>query len=313
MLQIVYTPEAREFADLENYFGTLGTVSLETSSRLAKNYSLIRDKVKLPESVVVLTPPKFFLELLGKSLEDVRNPSTTYAPLAVLDQVVALLEKSPTTPFEAECKYRMLGALFINPTINDDEAISLRLAMCSAVPHYEETKNHLQRVIDAVGPTEELVRGLQHLESAIENLGGLKFIIELRDVWFEKFRKNKVSREFPLKYLMKPNILFAYHVSTSGNCLAANNFRRDLASLFEVNLRCEGQSLERDLDYCMAGLRRHYIGFTRWDNAFTVGHDDIQTFLNKLPEPKTIVTDIYIVDAIPQLTEIGFEAVEFKP
>ncbi|MFH1134278.1 MAG: hypothetical protein V1735_07375 [Nanoarchaeota archaeon] len=43
----------------------------------------------------------------------------------------------------------------------------------------------------------------------------------------------------------------------------------------------------------------------------TNAHADLDSLLAALPEPKTLITDLFIVDHFPQLAEMGFEPVIF--
>jgi len=56
----------------------------------------------------------------------------------------------------------------------------------------------------------------------------------------------------------------------------------------------------------MKGPAKDLFGSTK--DCTTLGE-----LLRSLPEPRTLITDLYIVDHFPELAEIGFEPVEYLP
>lgn len=128
---------------------------------------------------------------------------------------------------------------------------------------------------------------------------------DIKDRIEAQFNRNKVSKEFPLFYL--PVSLRWDHLSFLLFDLAER-----LVCPPETKIIKDWLEKYYKGDSAFDDLKKEIENKTELVFGETQVRKNIEDLLRGLPEPKTIITDIYPSDHCPELLEREFEAFEFK-
>jgi len=287
-LRIVYTPEASYYRrgdiDMHAHMEPQDKKILKLRERYAALKEVVPD---LPEKVGIVSYTEIFKRHSLRHSEQIDNPTTNYLPLDIMEQILALKDLDFKDSLVREYAKRTLMYLTENATLHQDRSLPVRLKLAAllscAIPGFENVANGYKDVRE-YNKDNEVFKDLRPSVDAVittltEQYTSWQDLDDLYDLFVSRFNANRVSREFPLIYL-SPGYLFP--------------------ELHVVSLRDEIETSLRDTDH-----------FAETEQLWCV--EDISELLEKLPEPKTIITDVYIVDRFPELADMDFEAVEFNP
>jgi hypothetical protein len=320
-LRIIYTPDADKFrlACVSSCFPKFKG-DPETNA-MRESFSKLREKVPdLPAIVGVATFNDVLRAYTSKMREkmkgnDMAPMTTTYYPLDVMDAAMKLRDEDLANPLTAEYVYRSLSFLLLHHSVivNDDAPgyVNSAIIIGPNIPGMELSARELQDLLCEVGKTDDngprrkieasLRRGLDFLSGT----GSWEKIGRAREWFYERFGANQVSRGFPL-FFMKP----AYSVVELATVSLEDKYEeRKLPDGFEEIFRagCRLAQGEVDADERLSELKGPAKDFFGRTESFTL----MEELLGSLPDPKTLITDLYIVDHFPDLKKTGFTPIEY--
>lgn len=310
MIQVIYTPEADYFCLGEVDRIGRRVVGDPVLEKLKGNYAKLREEFpNLPQTAGVVSYNVWFKREARKMREEVDNKSVTYLPLAILEQLVELSKLDLSDPMNENYFYRAFARIISHPAILNDNTLAYNPAILfgSNIPVFDNTRERFIRDFDKVKGKVGLETG-NFFKEAIEILSKfpkLADIEEVRKKVEERFQKNKVSRGFPLYYM--PDIYFnAFNTVNLSGGIETPDFVEGM--LKYIKLGCEAQGLEGIPE----NVQREIDSWSSDRFGETKIAFNLEELLSRLPEPKTIITDCYIVDKHPEIAELGFESHEFK-
>ncbi len=238
--------------------------------------------------------------------------------LDIFKQVLKLENLDFDNPLNVNYAVRAINRIVSHPAIILDDKLMYRPAVfySSNMPNFiiiqEEFEEEFEKVKQKKPETSEQEELKKNLVSILEKgLGIIKKFPNFNDLRGfyeevkEKFEKNKVSREFPLYFLPLNYSSSLYTVSLDEGIEVLDSF----SEIMEYILLGEGverpEDLPEPIQKKLDKLKRDKFGETK-------RVESLDELLRKLPEPQTIITDVYIADCFPQLAENGFEAYEFR-
>ncbi len=315
-LQIIYTPEADKFC-----LGEIDRIGRRTRGdsvldNLRGNYSRLRKRVSnLPETVGVVSYNLWFKKEAERIREEADNKSTTYLPLAILEQLVELSKLDLKNPMDANYFYRAFSRIIAHPAILNDKSLaySAPIIFGSSIPAYDGVRERYTKLLSTLkddSNPENTNAGLitPHLEELLEVMERFPRLSDLEEVRKKvevKFKRNKVSREFPLCYL--PDAYFPSFTTVSlTEGIQTPDFVEGMIRYIKLGCEAQGKTeippeVQKEIDSWSSDK----FGETKL--VFS-----LDELLGSLPERKTIITDTYIVDINPQLMELGFESIEIN-
>jgi hypothetical protein len=319
-LRIIYTPDAYDFLPsvfpmFANHYG--GNPALE---QLRRNYASLRGTFPdIGGSVGVVTTDKNFRDFLGLWSEEAKDSclldvDSTYLPLHLLDSALSLRE-GESNEMAPGLAHRVL-----------DDLLSSELLLLDTRMLNERREGYLfhggmaplvKRVTDRLGKLEEDFRlsgdefgykRVSEVRSEVEKSNISWSALErLRDYFLERFKANRVPRSFPLHYVPAETFPSSfYEVSLRDGIRVPGDVKRAYENILKA---FEGDELDVST---MAKLRAGYLGFHEDLFGKTTSEPSLVFLLDAISEPKTLITDLYIVDLFPELKNVDFETFEFK-
>src|SRR3989344_964028 len=297
-LRIVYTPDAKNFR-IDNLIPYLVRYTADPSSeRLRNSYQKLRAELPdLPPKVGVVTFDVITKAFHHKTLE---NSSTPYYPLEIFERVLAL-EGEGCSKIAIEYFMRETESLVLHYSVLNNPKREIR-RMAIRIPFIQKFKE-ISSNLKEIGKLDRIADhvDIEHLK---ELIGQLKIDFEdVRGVYqiiLKDFEQNKVSREFPLFY---------QHWSYSEHELGIVSLIDETEPLDSVKELFE---LAKKMGYKQT-IDKFTKDSPKIDKFGETTHvDGLETLLQSLPQPKTIITDTYVVTLFPQLAEQGFSSHEFR-
>ena len=316
-LQIIYTPEADRFRldDVEMWGRRpLGNAA---SERLRANYEKLKKEIPgIPEAVGIATYDKLLKYFSREFLSEIEKPTTTYAPLDILEKAARIREEDDlSNPVHREHAYRTLGYLFMHNSIyeNPDPDIKRLSRVGPAIPAVEDIKRTIQELRDFFNENKEAIRGDEYAkdcDTILKNFERYPTFQAIENAYastLRRFEANGVSRSLPLYFLpgkySNPSL---FSVSLIDEIEMPESVKKTLEYL-ELGSKSAGlKEIPEDMKNDIMSLRRDRFGETKKINS-------LDLLLKGLPQPQTIITDLYAIDCFPELQEIGFEPHEFRP
>jgi len=312
MIRIIYTPDADEFKLPDREMFGLRNPGDPLLQKLRGNYAQLRERdfQDLPEKVGVVSYDMSFRRFSRDNLKEVGDSSTTYLPLAVVDKMLELKSEDMDNPVARSYVDRALDVLMaplmmsIPPNILGNKLMAL-----GALGAAKGTSNHiksLERDLQGMGGNSEMLGIIRETIKKIDEVyPDFKDIEEMRERVLERFKLNKVSEDFPLYFLDSR--------SPPSNYLVGLEDKIEKSGIWEsmmgyIKLGCEASGY----DEIPEDVQRELDKYDRDVFAQTQRVDSLDAMIKALPEPKTIITDVYIADCFPGLVDRGFEAHEFK-
>jgi hypothetical protein len=319
-LRIIYTPDAYDFLPsvfprFANYYD--GNPTLK---QLRRNYASLRKAFpNIGDSVGVVTTDKNFRDFLGLWNEEAKDSclldvDSTYLPIHLLDSALSLRDGG-SNEMAPGLAPRVLDDLlssefFLLDTrmLNDRKEGNLFYGCMAPL---------LKRAIDRLGELEEDFRSdgnelgykrVLEVRSEVEKSNISWSALErLRDYFLARFEVNKVSRGFPLHYVPAETFPSSfYRVSLRDEVRIPGDAKRAFENILKA---FEGDRLDVST---IVGLRADYLGFHEDLFGKATSEPSLVFLLDSIEEPKTIITDLYIVDLFPELKNVDFETSEFK-
>ncbi len=322
-LRIIYTPYADKFRlnSISSIFSKYRGDPETNAMREA--YATLRERVPdLPEIVGVASLDEIMKRYEFRMRKEMETDgivpmTTTYFPLDILDAAIKLRDEDSSTPLGAEYVIRTLMVLLAHPSMipsmigNQDRPgwVTEALLVGSSIPRMNQCAQLLQNLMDRMRETGEddmleLEPRLKDDVVFLREMGDWGKIERVRDWFYERFGANRVSRGFPLIF-MKPALEMLELASVK---LDDRYEERTWPEGLEGILR-KVASTEDDAGKLLAELKCPAKDFFGRTERFVL----IEELLGSLPEPKTLITDLYIVDHFPDLTKMGFEPLEYMP
>ncbi len=324
-ITIVYTPDVSPFKlsrllqrEDQRYVGD------PEVQRLRDTYRRVRETYKdLPEKVAVVTYSEVFKRHIREIYEEIRAyPSlegrtlSGYPGLDVLESIIELGKTDMTQPLADFMAYRNLMLLASCPLLTCDKSLkdSLYLLMTASVIADRD------KVRGIIEETIQTLTGWSREHPFLENLAPkLKEMNELMNrtipKWTDfdglyakvksKFEKNKVSRNFPIYAAPSDWFYPALYIISLVEGVEKPEYVDQIMPYLLAGARAAG--LPEVPDRELAEINR----FNKEKFGKTTYHHTLESLLSALPSKKVIFTDIAIVDAIPQLGELPFEAIEY--
>lgn len=318
-LQIIYTPEADNLrlSDIEMIGPRQPGDPL--LKNLRDNYQKLRGKITdLPSKVGIVTYEFLFKQYSREMLEEVKssqliNSTTNYILLDVFREALNLRNENYLDNALAEnMVYRNMMYLMSHECVCLDRELISKKAV-----FFSSTISSAERVIGGFNQSLEKLKELDEggkLTSSIENITEkLKEIYpnfnQLEEVHQEikkRLKANKVSESFPL-YFLHRDYFFAsmYSVSLAEKIETPDYLPRFLEYIKEGCKASGLNEIPENVKKMIIVGQKDRFGETKRINT-------LNELLDKLPNPKTIITDMYIVDRFPELAKIGFDSYEFK-
>lgn len=320
-LRIIYTPNADRFSYNDISIGFTKYVNDPETAGMRKAYAELKEGViDLPKSVGVVTYNNMFKNEAKKLRDEmaahgVKHPTTTYLPLDILESALRLKKEDVSNLLTGQYCYRSLFLLCTHASVLMDKSLPPKMqygvALASAIPGMTNCLNNMSKLIAKLRELGKghsgLVSKLSEEEAHLKELFTWSDIESLHAFILARFETNHVSRSFPLNFL-PPYYLFPSIYSVS--LLEKIEEMKSMAEFVRIiRLGCENSGDHARADEAIAhlkGLAKDFFGKTERVNS-------IKDLLDPLPEPKTIITDMYIMDHFPELQMHQMETIEYLP
>jgi len=327
--RIIYVPDAHNFIFGDFPFTTGRHIQNPETQALKRNYERLRRQVDLPERVGVIT----YLSMIKAKSQNDRSEmehncemklQTTYLPLEVLRQMFKVkeeLEKDPDDLLMHEYFYRSMMALISYGHIGMDRRTTSKqnytLMLISSLPKVRGAGALTVKVSDILEKSAADTANAKLTRQAAENVELMRQTLRKFPSWSTmeelgacidaRFAANKVSEGFPLHF--QPQGWFSpmlYEVSLVEKIEVSSGYEQ-LLNMLRLGCQANGQSgLPVEM---MEEIDRLYKKDRFGETNTAAKFGDL---LSGLPSPRTIITDIYIADAIPEIATIDFEACEVR-
>jgi hypothetical protein len=316
--KVVYVPDAHKFilGEFFMYDRPIGDPALNS---LRKNYAELRQRVNLPEKVGVVTYSGIIKRECQRHLAELepdesKRHTAHYIPLEALERMLKIREElnaDSKNSLTREYAYRMLSVLASNSLIlldKDRPQQAGHLMTACGIPHAMQARDIL---IDVQMAMKDKMPGSEtSIQEAIDNMNSMtswQGIEQLHSLINARFALNKVSREFPLHFQPRGWMLPAlYEVSLVERVEIGKGYDY-FVDLLSKGYRASGQGSLPE------AIRQHLDQLYKKDKfGSTIRAERFGELLLSLPEPRTIVTDVYIADAFPEIAETDFESVEIR-
>lgn len=312
-LNIIYTTDADEFrlGDVNMYGEKY--INDPTVEKLRRNCNVLRERFpQIPNKIGVVTLPFLFKQWFRKEVQNIEDPTTSYVPLDIIKRVLDFKDEDFENPLVREYVYRSTSLLFSHPSITLDPELRSKKEIITSMCILDAQK--VRKILEeAIETTKEKV-GEGEIVQTLRKVHGLigeiypkfKDLERVYQKVKERFEANKVSREFPLCYLPR-DACIPYMFSVS----LEEHIERDPIIDTTLEYIAEGckasgmAEIPKHIREQVERLQKDRFGETKMV-------DSLDDLLGVLPEPKTLVTDTYIVDQFPQLKEREFSTKEFR-
>lgn len=306
-LKVIYTPDASRFRrdPLEPELP-----ENEISRRLRADYQKLQQRVGgLPKKIgVIATFPYIYSFFEATCEREEHELPAGYAPLHLLRKMLELrAEENLESSLNREYIYRTLMFAFMHPVFSMGK---------NPLPNiFEEGKICTQGTVKNV---------LSILEKAKEQFP--KDMRSDRDRYLEmcrnwpdwdylentilariqrQLKKNKVSEDFPLRYLQTGLVTHPFHIVSIEDKVETPEYVKQILPFIEAGFTATQASPE-ERQRILASLKQ----YDKDKFGETKEVASLAKLLADLPSPRTIITDLYIVDHFPELEEMDFEALE---
>jgi hypothetical protein len=308
LIRVIYTPETDHFR-LNGSGLYLGHKPGDpVISTLKETYQKLGRSIDLPSSVGIVTTNdifklesrKIYTELIDDG--DLKIDST-YIPLCILEAALKCKDEN----YEENEVYRTLMFLmskhvFLDKCIPGHLSRSFPFLSCTSA------------VNKVIGGLIENLEGF-HNEDHSELIGEYRFYLEdfpqldvlneTYDYFRERFEANQVLRDFPLYFLI---LGYSFPSLYSVSLVEEIEEHPVFEDFFDFERM--GPDITKEykgaIEELEAKFRKDKFGKTSQVRSGLVD------LLEELPEPKTILTDIYIGDHFPELRALDFEATNFS-
>ena len=313
-LQIIYTPDASDFMLDHSRIGHLMPTCDEAVQRLRQNYPQLKEQVgDLPAKVGIVTYfdrvkhhlRDFFQDTESLDSGDGRN---YFLVLNVLRRGAETADWDLNDPIKNEFAYRVLSRMLMHHTISNDSDLRSRkeIFLASTLPINRSTLTDLRKIpiSDDIGAgyeklTESIRKLLQILPSYEDFLGTYQEMQAL-------FEAHKVSPDFPLYYTPPETAPVLFYSVSLDDSIEVPNFMPGLMEILELGAKASGMAeIPANVLQDVKMLEKDKFGETKI-------LPNLDALLFTLPEPKTIITDLYVLSQCPSLREADFETVEFR-
>ena len=193
-------------------------------------------------------------------------------------------------------------------TISNDSDLRSRkeIFLASTLPINRSTLTDLRKIpiSDDIGAgyeklTESIRKLLQILPSYEDFLGTYQEMQAL-------FEAHKVSPDFPLYYTPPETAPVLFYSVSLDDSIEVPNFMPGLMEILELGAKASGMAeIPANVLQDVKMLEKDKFGETKI-------LPNLDALLFTLPEPKTIITDLYVLSQCPSLREADFETVEFR-
>ena len=153
----------------------------------------------------------------------------------------------------------------------------------------------------------EIVDTLSRSKALLEEFPGWKEIDALKAGIYAKFEANHVSRSFPLNFLpagcLDPELFSVSLVEKTDEWKGFPEFEK------LMRRGCQNAADHSLVDTWVAEMK----GKTRDHFGRTERADKLAKLLEQISEPRTLITDLYIIDRYPELLQSNYETFEYVP
>jgi hypothetical protein len=313
-LRLVYTPETnyftREFMSEHRNCNPFDERSVTQQRSFAQLREVFPD---LPNAVGIITCDSILKsEQPWFKQDNSRGVELVYPPLDILLRIQELAQEDlEDNPLLRESISREISYLGVHPglVLGDDisslggspPGVSILPTLNKCITYWEE---FLQR--------EDLPTGWRRdLERIVSkgDLGILEGLERRIDFTRRKFDANRVTYGFPLNYIPVTNstgsIVHCLEVSLEDrHDILVEDAAKTLGTTELPNGQLDLEGLSPQSESIAGFSIRDLNGYTR--------PVSFKRLLDTLPEPRTVITDLFVVDHFPELTDMGFDPYEFK-
>ncbi|MEK6893385.1 MAG: hypothetical protein AABX07_04225 [Nanoarchaeota archaeon] len=305
-VRIIYVPETEGFRLQDYQIGCEHNSDDKSVKDIRLKYKGLSEKVVLPKKVGVITFDYIFKRKFKKEWEELPevygiNPKTRYLPLEVINKMLSLRDEDLTQdPLMKEYGNRMLMALAGNPALGLDERLSndekAKIILAPIIPDMQQIADFMLRVFKASeGKLPETREWREDFQETMTHFPTWKDIEKLQGIYQKRFEANRVSAGFPLIYhAPKTFPPYLYEVSLQDEIETPHWVER-MREMLEAGSRAQGLA-EIPADVLQEVMKHRVDRFGETERRQT-----LDELLCSLPSPKTILTDIYIVDQFPEL------------
>jgi hypothetical protein len=322
-VRLIFTPDAKRFIyDEYGFYSHVGDPAVDA---LRARYEQLWKQVGgSADCAGVVTFDRIFrrfeTEMWQKLEEDsLIKPITTYIPLEIMRQALTLKEGDFSSALDREFAYRSASALFMNKDMIDYPGISDKMQeimlLFFIVPDKINTSSLLREVHGLVQDEQQIPHNLKGLfyrfeRACKEYLNMLPNLEDLDIVWsfFQKrYEAYGLSGAIQPHYVWPTMAIPSVYSVNVNHEVKYPDFWNKMIEILRLGARAEGL---KDIPEDVMRNAKKAVPDKFGMATFTSSLDKL---LDQLPEPKTIITDIYILDHFPQLAQMGFETVEFNP
>jgi hypothetical protein len=313
--RIIYTPDAGQFRNVWSYSNEYRPFHGDPeAARLKPNYDQLKKAFPdLPLEVAVVSVSNIIKNFYKGFREDCEQVEHPYIPIGVLDKALALKKKA-RNPSRAHSTSRTLDYLLGDSCFFGDPYFDnkrFHFVLLTALPHARVAIKGLDNVIslykdktaelgnDVISSFEECKKQMR------ETYGSFRLLRKAINDMEKRFLKNKVSDSFPLTYL--PPTVFSIDISlvNTDESIEVPGFVGPIFDLLRAG--CGVKTNEEVPDSI-----KEFMGQFNVSKFGSVKRFDGKIEDLVLPEPRTIITDLYIADHFPQLADQELEIHEFR-
>ena len=328
-VHIIYTPNAGLFK-LDDLWMNLREGLQAEDPRvisLRDNYDRLKERFpEMPSEVGVATYGTIPKRESDQAFEERANDpfikhATSYAPLDILETALGFRSEDVGDPATGEMVYRAFSYLVMDRAFSPRAAlpddIHTTLLFASFIPKIEGVKIRFREGLQGAvkgGVPEEKTSLLRNILAPILDAYPDRWssLERAYDFYKAMFEADQVSREFPL-YFHPPGSFYPslYRVDLRGGVECPEILMKAIEYV-EMGCRSEG------LDHIPENVMESMVQMKRDRFGATASANSMEELLDGLPMPKTIITDIYIVDRFPELkgriqtSEYGHAVNNFK-
>lgn len=301
-INVIYTPDAGLF-HFEWFYETLGTHPDNAEvKQLRVNYDRLGSFIEIPNQVGVVT----FNVFLKNSVKSERQKRlehaqiyaglTNYPPLDMLNSAIAQKQNDSSgleryVASSSMMTYLSDSSLSLDETLSNEQRALLYLG--SSLAHLPKVRAVVNEGFEKAQQfnDNELLKTLREAKEIIDTTYPFwEDLYQFRDYLQERFEANQVSDSIPLLFFPPQRVgLEILYVSL------LDEIEHFDSTLIEKGCAVAGlDKIPEDIASVLDSFSKDKFGITK-----SVG--SLNQLLEKLPEPKTIITDIFIVDQFSEL------------